>query len=77
MSDQLPNITAGDYTLTADCPECERAVVLPVALSAVLTVSDEGGTIRAKLSTKRLEHNCSGEQVIPLFEGDGRAVGDE
>jgi hypothetical protein len=47
-------------------------VILPVALSAVLTVSDEGGTIRAKLSTKRLEHNCSGEQVIPLFEGDGQ-----
>ena len=69
----LPNITAGDYTLTADCPECNRAVVLPLALSAILTVSDEGGTIRAKLGTKRVEHNCSGEQVIPLFEGDGQA----
>lgn len=71
MSD-LPNITAGDYTLTADCPECERTVILPVALSAVLTVSDEGGTIRAKLSTKRLEHNCSGEQVVGLFDASGQ-----
>jgi len=73
--DDLQNIRVGNYTLTADCPECERTVVLPVSLTAVLTVSDEGGTIRAKLSTKRLEHNCSGEQVIPLFEGDGQAEG--
>jgi hypothetical protein len=68
----LPNITAGDYTLTADCPECNRAVVLPVAVSVQLTVTEEGGTIRAKLSTKRIEHNCSGEQTV-LFEGNGAA----
>ena len=74
---ELPNITTGDFTLTADCPECNRAVVLPVALTVALTVTDEGGTIRAKLSTKRIEHNCSGEQVIPLFEGNGAAAAPE
>lgn len=77
MTEALPNIHAGNYTLTADCPECDRVVVLPVALTVVLTVSEEGGTLRVKLSTKRVEHQCSGEQVIPLFEGNGAAAAPE
>ena len=77
MTDALPNINTGDFTLTADCPECGRQVVLPVALSVQLTVTDEGGTIRAKLSTKRVEHNCSGEQQQPMFEGNGAPAAPE
>lgn len=69
----LPNISTGDFTLTADCPECHRTVVLPVAFSVVLTVDGEGGYLRARLSTKRVEHNCSGEQVVALFEGNGES----
>ena len=76
-TDQLPNISAGDYTLTADCPECDRTVVLPVAFSVVLTVDGEGGYLRARLSTKRIEHNCSGEQTVPLFEGNGAPAAPE
>ena len=76
MSD-LPNITTGVFTLAADCPECGREVVLPVALSVSLTVTEEGGTIRAKLSTKRVEHNCSGEQQPPMFEGNGAPAAPE
>lgn len=56
-----PNISVGDYSLTADCPECRRTVVLPIALSVVLTVDEENGYVRARLSTKRVEHNCSGD----------------
>jgi hypothetical protein len=77
MTSTLQNIQPGDFTLTADCPECDREVVLPVALSVTLTVTHEGGTLRARLSTKRVEHNCSGEQTVPLFEGNGLAAAPE
>lgn len=72
MSD-LETIVPGDYAVLLHCPECDREVMAPISLGAVLTVTDEGGYLKAKLSTKRLEHNCSGEQVIPLFEGNGAA----
>jgi hypothetical protein len=76
VTESLPNITTGDFTLTADCPECRRQVVLPVSFSVVLTVDPEGGYLRARLSTKRIEHNCSGEQA-PLFEGNGAPAAPE
>lgn len=71
MTDALPNISTGDFTLTADCPECHRKVVLPVSFSVVLTVDPEVGYLRARLSTKRVEHSCSGEHQPPMFEGNG------
>lgn len=76
MSD-LPNLAVGEYTITASCPECKRSVTLPAALSVVLTVDGEGGYLRARISTKRVEHNCSGEQQTPLFEGNGAAAAPE
>lgn len=42
-----------------------------------ISMTDEGGTIRARISTKRIEHNCSGEQTVPLFEGNGQAAAPE
>jgi hypothetical protein len=72
----LQNITTGDYTLTADCPECGREAVLPLSLDVELKVNTGGGTLRATYSTKRVEHNCSAEQA-PLFEGNGAAAAPE
>lgn len=69
---ELPNISTGDFTLTADCPECDRTVVLPVSVGVVLTIDGEGGYIRARLSTKRIEHGCKDKQES-LFEGNGAA----
>jgi hypothetical protein len=74
-TEQLDTIAPGDFAFRMDCPECGRAVVAPVNLGAVLTVTDEAGYLRAKLSTKRVEHNCSGtdEAQPDLFEGNGAA----
>jgi hypothetical protein len=73
MSDKLKTISTGNYALSVDCPECGREAVLPISLDVELRVSSEGGTIRATMSTKRAEHNCSGEQEPAMFEGSGQA----
>lgn len=64
---ELATLTEGDYQLKITCPECERHVLAPVALGSVLTVTAEGGKLRATISTKRIDHSCTGEQVVPLF----------
>lgn len=73
----LQNITTGDYTLTADCPECGYEEVLPLSLDVELKVTSQGGTLRATYSTKRVEHNCNGEQTGSLFEGNGAPAAPE
>jgi len=77
MTADLPNITTGDYTLTVDCPECGREAVLPLSLDVELKITTEGGKLRATYSTKRVEHNCNGEQQPPMFEGNGAAAAPE
>lgn len=67
MTDDVTTIDQGDYLLKIACPECQREVLAPIALGSVLTVNTEGGKLRATISTKRIEHSCSGEQVVPLF----------
>jgi hypothetical protein len=68
------HITEGSYALSLDCPECNRAQVFPIEIKARLTLTgDEGGKLRPVISSKAQDHNCSGEQVIPLFEGSGQA----
>jgi hypothetical protein len=69
----IETIVDGDYILGVDCPECGRSTSLPITLGAELKVTSEGGKLRATMATKRVEHNCSGEQVIPLFEGNGES----
>jgi hypothetical protein len=66
-STELTTLTEGDYALKIACPECKRDVLAPISLGAVLTITTEGGKLRATISTKRIDHSCTGEQVVPLF----------
>ena len=74
----LKTLIAGDYAFTMSCPECDRDVTTPITLGAVLTVNYEGGKLRPSMTgTKQVEHSCTAEQVVPLFEGNGQAPFDD
>lgn len=70
----LKSISAGEYAFAAECPECGRSVHVPITLSAVLTVTSEGGKIRPQLSTKRVEHACGASETSPMLDNDGNVI---
>jgi hypothetical protein len=71
-------ITAGNYSFNADCPECHGRIVLPVEIATRLTVTgSEGGKIRPFMSSKSVEHSCGQEAQPPMFEGNGAPAAPE
>jgi hypothetical protein len=71
---ELTVLSAGDYAYRLECPDCGRVATTPLQLSATLTVTSEGGTLRARITgTKAVEHMCNADgatqlQLVP--EGD-------
>jgi len=71
-------ITAGNYALNSDCPECGARVIFPVEIKTRLTVTgDEGGKLRPVFSTKAVVHECGTTGQAPLFEGNGAPAAPE
>ncbi len=65
--DGMPVLTAGDYAYSIECPDCGRKAVTPLQLSATLTVTSEGGTLRARITgTKAVEHQCNPDGATQL-----------
>lgn len=65
--DGLPVLAMGDYVLALECPDCGRKAVTPISLSATLTVTSEGGTVRARITgTKAVEHACNPDGATQL-----------
>jgi hypothetical protein len=64
---ELTVLTAGDYAYRLECPDCGRTANTPLSLSATLTVTSEGGTLRARITgTKAVEHMCNSDGATQL-----------
>jgi hypothetical protein len=69
--DGLTVLAAGDYAYSLECPDCGRKAVTPLNLSATLTVTSEGGTLRARVTgTKAVEHQCNSDGATLALVAD-------
>ena len=64
---ELVVLEAGDYAYRLECPDCGRTANTPLSLSATLTVTSEGGTLRARITgTRAVEHMCNTPDATQL-----------
>jgi len=54
-----PNtVEEGSWDFQAHCPECQASVVIPITLGSRLTVDNEGGVLRMKVTQQPQDHSC-------------------
>lgn len=73
--DRTPRIATGYVWIDAPCPECGALVECLAVIRSVLTVpQDDAGTIRVRLKSKPVDHECrAGVQVALLTRSDVEA----
>ena len=67
-----PALNLGTHDVNLECPECGVVLRTPIELSAVLSVTTDGGKLKVRLiNNKALEHTCGGGDgagTAPLFD---------
>jgi hypothetical protein len=64
----------GTYQVAAPCPRCGSVELVGVTISTVVTLTEEGGTLRVKLKGKGHDHDCT-QATLPLEFGPPLEVG--
>jgi hypothetical protein len=72
MSDKTQRIGTGYVWIDAPCPECGALVEVLAIIRSVLTVpQDDAGTVRVRLKSKAVDHQCaSGVQTVLIDRTD-------
>ena len=67
-------LSEGLHNLTVKCPECGRLAVIPVGITARLTIdSGNGGKLGPKFKTQAVDHICVDNDVqssLPFVDAD-------
>lgn len=74
-----PSLPLGSHDVDLQCPECAAVLRTPITLSAVLSVTTDGGLLKVRLiNNKALEHTCGGgadgKGTAAMFDDAGQAA---